>query len=171
MTIRTKSRIWMTNKPTVIFMVPPTNHEIYAEVMNQLTMIVIKDLNWKPDSINLIGLISSTAEHGVEGIYFLEEMGIDTRSLTLLILWGKTSDVFPPDKKISSACGVGGVVLPDTGVILPVVCMPSIESKWWHDPLHQEFAAVTYAKMIQDGKSKLESSEPYVFFSNCALWN
>lgn len=167
---RTQSRTWMTNKPTVVYMVPSVRPHVYATAMGRLTNSVQADLGWEPGSIELIGLIAATAEHGTEGIYFLEEMGVDTRSLTLLVLWGETAEAVKFEDRVSEECGIGGVVLPETGVVIPTVRMPSVDSDWWNDPLHQAFAAVTYAGLVQDGRSQLDG-DPYVFIAGPHTWN
>lgn len=161
----------MTEHPTVVFMVPSERPEVYAAVMNQLTANVQNDLKWEPGTIELIGLIAATAEHGAEGIFFLEEMGVDTRSLTLLVLWGETAASVKFEDMVSEECGVGTVILPATGVILPTLRMPSIDGDWWNDPLHQAYAAVTYAGLLQNGLAELEGDEPFVFISCPFTWN
>lgn len=161
----------MTDKPTVVFMVPSEHPDVYAAVMNQLTVRVQKDLKWEPGTIELVGLIAATAEHGTEGIYFLDEMGISTRSLTLLVLWGETAASVDFEGKVPEECGVGAVILPETGVVLPTVRMPSLDGDWWIDPLHQAFAATTYASLVQNGRTELEGSEPFVFIASPSTWN
>ena len=161
----------MAASPTVAFLVPAERADDYAAIMNHLTRIVQENLKWPSGSIELIGLVAATAEHGAEGIYFLEEMGIDTRSITLLVLWGWTAASVEFEDTVSEACGAGTVILPETGVVLPTVRMPSLDSDWWDDPLHQAFAAVTYAGLVQNGRTELEGSEPFVFVACPYTWN
>lgn len=161
----------MTEKPTVVFMVPSVRAEEYAAIMNQLTVNVQDDLKLPSGSIELIGLIAATPEHGTEGIFFLEEMGVATRSLSLLVLWGETAASVKFEDTVSEDCGVGVVILPETGVVLPTLRMPSIDGDWWHDPLHQAYAAVTYAGLVQNGSAELEGSEPFVFVACPYTWN
>ncbi len=63
-------------------------------------------LGMEVGSIETIGLVAATAEHGTEGIYFMEEMGINTRSITLLILWGDTIDAVALRDKIPEDWGI-----------------------------------------------------------------
>lgn len=161
----------MATSPTVVFLVPSERADEYATTMNNLTLVVQENLKWPSGSIELIGLVAATAEHGAEGIYFLEEMGIDTRSITLLVLWGWTAASVELNETVSEACGIGTVILPETGVVLPTVRMPSLEGDWWDDPLHQAFAAVTYAGLVQNGRAELEGSEPFVFIACPYTWN
>lgn len=161
----------MTSRPTVVYMVPPSKPEIYASVMGHITASVIEELNWEPESIDLIGLVAATAEHGMEGIYFMEEIGINTRGVTLLVFWGETAASVTFDEKVPEECGIGGVVLPETGAVMPAMRLPALDSDWWYDPLHVEYAAVMYAGLVQDGKSKLSQEEPRVFVASRSTWN
>lgn len=161
----------MTEKPIVVFMVPSEQPEVYAAAMNQLTVNVQRDLKWEPGAIELIGLIAATAEHGTEGIFFLEEMGVDTRSITLLVLWGETAESVTFDDKVQEECGIGSVVLPETGVVLPTVRMPPIDGGWWSDPLNQAYAAVTYASLVENGRTGRNKEDPFVFVACPYIWN
>jgi hypothetical protein len=161
----------MQNKPTVVFMVPSDRPDEYAAAMNQLTVQVQEDLKWEPGSIELIGLIAATPDHGAEGIYFLEEMGVPTRSLTLLVLWGETASSVKFENSVPEACGTGTVVLPETGVVLPAVRMPPLGDAWWNDPLHQAYAIVTYTGLVKNGSTELEGTEPSVFIASPYAWN
>lgn len=170
MSQRTKSKVWTVEKPTVVFLVPSTNPETYGAVMNQLTVNVQRDLGWEEGSIELIGMVAESARHGIEGLYFLEELGVDTRTLTLLVLWGETSDAIPFEDDVPEACGIGRVALPETGVVLPTIRMPSVFNEWWRTPFNREFAISTYASLIQDGRAQLPEA-PCVFVSRRSDWN
>lgn len=152
-------------------MVPSVRAEDYATMMNRLTSNVQEDLKWPDGAIDLIGLAAATAEHGAEGIYFLEELGVDTRSLTLLVLWGETASSVKFEDTVDEACGVGTVILPATGVVLPTVRMPPLEGGWWDDPLHQAYAAVVYTGLVENGKAELEGTEPYAIVAAPHTWN
>lgn len=171
--MRTKSKIWVNSTPRVVFMVPSEHHEAYALFMKMLTREVEKDLGWEPDTIELIGLIAATAQHGTEGILFLEELGVNTRRLTLLILWADTAASVKFEKLVSPECGVGTVILPETGVVLPTLRMPSLDGDWWSDPLHQEYATVMYEELVQNGRTKAAAFtvEPQVFIATPQTWN
>lgn len=161
----------MNAKPAVVFMVPSERPDDYAIFMNQLTIDVQEDLRLPSGSIELIGLVAATAEHGAEGIFFLDEMGVETRSLTLLVLWGETAASVNFEDTVPENCGVGTVILPATGVVLPTVRMPSLDGDWWHDPLHRAYATVTYAGLVRNGTAELEGSEPFVFVACPYTWN
>lgn len=171
MTPKTKPEVWPTSKPFVVFMVPGEHSAEYAVVMNRLTSNVLDSLNWSHDSIEAIGLIAATPQHGTEGIFFLEESGVDTRAITLLMLWGNTAECVNFEDSVPEECGMGAVILTETGVVLPTVRMPSLESGWWSDPLHQEYAATVFASLLRDGRAKLNGTEPFIFVSGHYAWN
>lgn len=168
---KTRPDIWKTERPTVIYVVPAIGAEVYASIMNQLTVNVARSLNWDPGTIDLIGLVAASPQDGAEGICFLEQSGIDTRSLTLLVLWGNTADAVEFNDLVSEDCGVGKVILPETGVVLPTVRMPSIVDGWWLDAFHQEYAEAIYARLVEKGKEDLQPDDPHVFVSLPHVWN
>lgn len=171
MTKQTKPEVWPTDKPYIVFMVPGERSDEYAMVMNKLTTSVLDDLGWAYDSVEAIGLIAATPQQGTEGLYFLEESGVDTRGVTLLMLWGDTAACVNFNNSVPEECGIGAVILTETGVVLPTIRMPSLEEGWWADPTHQEYAATVFASLIRDGRAKLDGSEPYVFVSGRHTWN
>lgn len=166
----TKPEIWPTDKPYVVFMVPAWRSGEYAVIMNRLILTVLRDLDWEPEDLEVLGLVATSPQHCTEGIYFLEQSGIDTRKITLLMLWGETAEWRFGDT-VSEECGVGTVILPETGVILPTVRMPSLNDDWWDDPLHQAYAATVFANLVQNGRSELDGSEPFVFVAGQHTWN
>lgn len=172
MSQKTKPDVWPTDHTVVVYLVPAERSFTYSLVMKQLTLRVLKDLGWTTDDIEVIGLVAATPQNGTESILFLEESGIDTRGVTLLMLWGETSRSVNLYGHVSEECGIGAVALPSTGVVLPTVLMPSIDTDWWKDPMHQEFAAVTYASMIRGHRRYvLDGSEPTTFVTYPATWN
>lgn len=168
---KTRPEIWKTERPTVVYMVPAVGAIVYASIMNQLTISITKSLNWEPGTIDLIGLVATSPESGAAGICFLEESGIDTRSLTLLVLWGDTADAVEFNGLVSEECGVGKVILPETGVVLPTVRMPSIADDWWMDSFHQEYATAIYSRLVEKGKEDLQPDDPHVFVALPHVWN
>lgn len=152
-------------------MVPGERAVEYGIMMNRLTTSVLDDLGWAYDSVEAIGLIAATPRHGVEGIMFMEELGIDTRSVTLLVLWAETAECVNFENYVPEACGIGAVILTATGVVLPTVRMPSIEHGWWAEPLNQEFAATVYTSLIRDGRAELDEGAPFVLVSGAHAWN
>lgn len=171
MTPTTRLKTWATDSPLVVFMVPAERTADYVTMMDTLTINVMNDLKWEPGSVESVGLIAASARAGIDGIFFLEEMGVDPRDITLLMLWGKTYECVGYQGYVSEECGVGTVILPKSGAVLPTLCMPSIDGDWWLDPLHQAYAAATYARLLENGRSELDGSEPYVFVANPATWN
>jgi hypothetical protein len=171
MTQKTKPEVWPVDRPFVVFMVPAERAIDYAEAMNQLTVNLLSDLNWAPDEIEIVGLISASPDHGAEGLFFLEEMGVDTRKITLLMLWGAAADCVNFDGYVVEECGIGTVILPETGVILPTVRMPSLDGDWWTDPLHHAYAATIFESLVQDGRARLDGTEPFVFVTLPNTWN
>lgn len=171
MTRQTKPEVWPTDKPFVVFMVPAERSVEYALIMKTLTTSVLDDLNWAYDSVDTIGLVAATPRHGTEGLLFLEEMGVDTRSVTLLMLWGDTAECVNFVDNVPEECGIGVVILAETGVVLPTVRMPSIDDNWWLDPSHQEYATGVFTSMIRDGRMELSGEEPFVFVSSRYAWN
>lgn len=171
MTQMTKPSIWPTDKPHVVFMVPTENCLYYASLLTRLTKVVLKNLNWSDDAIDMTGLVASNAVEGTFGIQFMEETGIDTRSVTLLMLWGETADSVNFGDHVSEECGVGTVVLPATGVLIPTVRMPSLGSGWWADPLNQEYAVSVFEDMVRDGRAEINDEAPFVFVAPPATWN
>lgn len=161
----------MTEKPVVVFMVPSERQDEYAALMSRLTESVLEDLKMAHGSIELVGLIAATPDHGTKGIFFLEEMGIETRRIVLLMLWGETAASVKFEDSVPEECGVGRVILPETGVVLPTVRMPPLDGDWWNDPLHQAFAAVTYAGLLKNGRAEIESEETTVFIACPYAWN
>ncbi len=150
---------------------PSERADDYATVTKSLTEAVQHDLKWDDDSIDCIGLTAATVEHGTEGIFFLDELGVNTRSITLLILWGWTAECAKLHDTVSEACGIGTVILPETGVVLRTVRMPSLDGDWWEDPLHQALAVSVYTGLVEHGKAELDGSEPYVHIASPATWN
>lgn len=172
MTQKTKPEIWPTDKPFVVFMVPVDRAQEYGTMMNRLLMSVLYDLKWEPGSIETFGLIVSTPQNGIENLYFLEEIGVSTRTVTLLMLWGETAMCVDFQHVVPEACGVGKVIFPGTGVVLPAVRMPSLNGNWWDDPLHREFAAITITNLVRDKRRvEFDGSEPYNFVTRTATWN
>lgn len=166
-----KPEIWPTEEPFVVFMVPAEHQMEYALTMKALTTSVLNNLGWGYDSVKVIGLISSSPQHGTENLVFLEEMGVDTRSITLLMLWGDTAESVNFTNIVPEECGVGVIILPETGVSLPTVRMPALEEGWWFNPDHQEYAISVFADMIRNGRMELDGSEPSTFVSNPYIWN
>lgn len=171
MTQKTKPEIWPTDRPFVVFMVPGDRLPEYAVIMNDLILAVMQDLRWTSDDIDLVGLVAENPQHGAEGIYFLEESGIDTRAVTLLLLWGNIIESVNMQDIVSEGCGIGSVILPSTGVMIPIMRMPSIDSDWWDDPLHQEYAISAVTSMVRDGRYEFDGTEPFVFMTVPATWN
>ena len=166
-----RPKVFITKNPIVVFMVPSENSGIYAALTDQLTASVQEYLEWGPESIELIGLIAATAEHGAEGIFFLEEMGVNTRSIALLVLWAETAKSVNFNNSVSEYCGTGTVILPETGVVLPTVRMPSGRGEWWSDSEHYSYAVSTYAGLIQNGLSEMDGTEPHSFITGSNTWN
>jgi hypothetical protein len=167
----TKPEIWPTDRPCVVFMVPAERSIEYGAIMQRITGRVIEDLHWSPLYMELIGLISSSPQHGTDGIFFLEDIGIDTRKVTLLMLWGDTAKSVHFENDVPEECGVGTVILPATGVLIPTVRMPNIDGDWWTDPLHQEYAITVFASLVRDIRTELDGSEPFVFVTGHHTWN
>jgi hypothetical protein len=166
-----KPKVWPTDKPFIVFMVPGERSIEYASIMNSLITDVLSDFKWPSDAVDAVGLIASTARHGTEGIFFLEEMGVDTRSVTLLILWAETAESVNFVDVVPEECGIGAVILSATGVVLPTVRMPSLDDGWWEDPLHYEYASTVLASLIRDGRTELSGAEPFVFVTGTNTWN
>lgn len=168
---KTKPEVWPTDRPYIVFLVPANHAGGYAAAMNQLLNNVLLDLGWGSDSVEMIGFVSASPRHGVEGLFFLEETGVDTRRVTLLMLWAEAGDCINWDGLVPEECGVGRVVLPATGAVIPAVRMPSLESDWWSDPLHEAYAETVVARLIQDGRPNLTGKEPFAFVTPTATWN
>ena len=143
----------------------------YAALMNHLTEVALHDLGWEAGTIETIGLIASSPDQIVEGLYFLDDLGIDSRCVTLTILWGDTAEVVGLGSVVPIECGHGFVALPRSGVVLPALRMPSIEGDWWFDPMHQAYAEVSYAEMLRDGRVRRENEEPMVCIATAETWN
>lgn len=167
----TKPDIWPIDKPLVVYMVPAARSIEYSVVMSQLTARVLTDLGWSKDAVEFVGLISASPQHGTEGICFLEDSGVDTRAVSLLMLWGDTSDAVSFEGHVSEECGIGRVILPHTGAMIPTVRMPSIDTDWWREPIHQEYAVSVYTNMIRDGRYEMDGSEPFTFVHTLDAWN
>jgi hypothetical protein len=88
-----------------------------------------------------------------------------------LMLWAETAESAQMQDTVAADCGIGAIILPETGVKIPTVRMPSIEGDWWLDPLHQAYAAVTYASLVQNGREELDGTEPYAFIACPHIWN
>lgn len=168
---KTKPDIWPTDKPFIVFMVPTWRADEYQELMTKLTVSVLQDLGWESDDIEMLGLLSHSIKSGTEGLYFLDENGVNTRSITVLMLWGDTANSVNFDGYVSEECGIGKVIFPNTGAVIPTVRMPSLESNWWSDALHMEYAVTVFAEMIRDGRMELDGTEPFVFVTEKWHWN
>lgn len=155
----------------MIYMVPYTRAEDYASVTYQLMVAVQKNLGLGDGEIELIGLVASTALNGTEGIYSLEESGVDTRSLSVLILWGETNSSVDFQGAVSTECGVGKLILPATGVVLPTVLLPSLEGDWWLNSFNQTYAIALLTRLVKNGKDELDGSEPFVMIAGAHTWN
>lgn len=155
----TRPEVWPTTIPFVVSIVPTDGVEVYGFVIRRLIGHTEESLNWPEESISHVGLIATSIEHGTESIMFMEEMGVSSRSITLMLLWGETSDCVGFDDTISPECGMGFVSLVRTGVLLPALRMPSLESGWWGNRLNQQFAAVTVANALRDGRIRPDGSE------------
>jgi hypothetical protein len=171
MVTTTQAEVWPTDDPLVIYIVPGDDPDRYAALMNHLTDIVQKDLGWDDGTVETIGLIASTPEQVTEGLYCLEDFGIDTRRITLMILWGDTADPIGLGRAVPVECGHGFVALPRSGVVLPAMRMPAIDGDWWFDPLHQVYAEVSYGEMVRNGRVRNTGSERIVCISTKAIWN
>lgn len=167
----TKPEIWPIDKPFIIFMLPGFRAVEYASAMNQLVVSALHDLGWDVDDIDLLGFIAATPQHGAEGIYFLEDSGVDTRSISLIMLWGETAGAVDSGNIIPEECGIGTVVLPATGAIIPTLRMPTLDYGWWDDPLHLEYAVTVFANMIRDVRYERDGTEPVSFMTLPATWN
>lgn len=166
-----KPEVWPVKRPFVVFMIPAEHATDYAITMSTILTNVAADLQLDPDNVDTLGLIAATAQHGTEGIFFLEEMGVDTRSVTLLILWGETADAVNFGDAVPEECGLGAVILTETGAVIPTVRMPSLNGDWWDDPVHREYAEIVLSNLMRDGRPELDGSEPYVFVSGHHIWN
>lgn len=168
----TKSKVWPTDRPFVVYMVPAEYASRYAAAQKQLLTNVLIDLGWDAGSVDLFGLSSPSDRAGAENLFFLEEIGIETRRVTLLVLWAETAGCIPNfDQLVSEECGVGKIILPATGVVLPVLRLPSLLDGWWSDPMHEAYAESVFAQMIQDGRVSLTGDEPFTFVTHSATWN
>lgn len=171
----TKSKsptVWSSHeKPFIVFMVPADRAQHYAVAMQELATSALVDLKWSMDSIDIIGLMSSNAHHGTECIYFLEDNGVNTRSITLLMMWGETAECVGFDELVPEECGVGSIVLPETGAVLPVIRMPSLDSEWWSDPVHKAYATTSFTRMFEHGRVDSDFSKPFVFVAAPQTWN
>jgi hypothetical protein len=164
----TEPDLWQ-DKPTVVFMTPDANVDIYVGLMALLTMNVQKELGWEPRSIQLIGLISKSTELGTQGLYLLGETGVKPSNLKLLVLWGNTAACARFDEDVADDCGTGTVIMPESGVILPAMRLPGVEADWWYENIHQEYAIFSYASLMRDGV--VEEDAPHVFIANANVWN
>lgn len=167
----TKPEVWPADRPYVVYMVPADRLTEYAAIMLTMTRRVIEDLGWEPGSIETMGLISPSVQKGAEGILFLEDHGVDTRRVTLMVLWGETADSVNFTNVVSEECGIGVVVLPETGAMLPTVRMPALGNGWWSEEIHQEYAVSVYTDLIRDGRPELDGSEPTMFMAKTGTWN
>ena len=164
-------RPWLTDNHTVVYMVPPERPNVYATLMKTLTKDAESELKLVPESIDLIGFVVSDSHAGGEGLVFLEEMGIDTRRLSLLVLWAEAAAAVKFEDRVSKECGFGLVILPATGVMLPTMRMPSVDTNWWLDPLHQAYAAMSYAGLLKNGRDEMTGDEPATSIAPTRMWN
>lgn len=171
MKAKTIPETWATEKPVVVFLVPAEGALTYVAVMNQLSLKVLGILGWAYDSLELYGMLAASAAHGKEEIYYLEENGIDTSRIALVMLWGDTAESVNFRLDITEGCGVGAIVLPRSGAILPTVRMPTIDGDWWYDAINQEHAATVYASLLVGGTDALDDPCPIVFVASPATWN
>lgn len=143
----------------------------YAALMNHLTTAVQNDLGWDDGTVETVGLIAATPEQVTEGLFCLDDFGIDSRRITLMIMWGDTAETIGLGERVPIECGHGFVALPRTGVVLPVLRMPPIEGDWWLDPMHQVYAEVSYGEMVRDGRVRATGNEQMVCISTSSMWN
>lgn len=169
----TNPKVWPTDKPLVVFLTPGVEAHQYAALMVVLINQALEELGWDSDRIEVVGLIAPTAQSGTEGIRFLDEIGVDSRRVELLVLLGETADSVQFGDDVPYECGIGFVVLPESGAIIPAIRMPAIDDGWWLDALHQQYASTTFTGLLRDGKlhPSPEHSEHVVFISDTAFWN
>lgn len=167
----TQAEVWPTDEPLVVYIVPAGDPMVYAALMNHLTEAVQSDLGWEDGTVETIGLIASTPGQVTEGLFSLDDFGIDSRRITLLVMWGDTADPIGLGERVPIECGHGFVALPKTGVVLPVLRMPAIEGDWWLDPMHQAYAEVSYGEMVRDGRVRNTGVEHMVCISTSSMWN
>lgn len=166
----TKPKVWPTDRPFVVYMIPPERSADYAIVMDALATGAVEDLKMDPEGIEMVGLIANTPRHGTEGLYFLGDMGIEPRRVTLLVLWGETAECVN-FQEIPEECGLGTVILVEPGVVIPTVRMPSLVGDWWEDPIHLEYASIVLTNLIRNGRDELTGEEPFVLVGNRNSWN
>lgn len=171
MSVAKKAEVWPTDEPLVVYIVPADEPMKYAALMNHLTESVQTDLGWPENTVETIGLIAATPEQVTEGLFSLDDFGIDTRRITLMIMWGDTAENIGLAGKVPVECGHAFVALPKTGVVLPIMRMPAVDGDWWLDPMHQAYAEVSYVEMVRDGRVRTTGSEHMVCISTSAMWN
>jgi hypothetical protein len=167
----TEVEVWPTETPFVVYIIPDDEPMKYAAAMYHLTNSVHADLGWEHDTIETVGLIATSPQHVKEGLYFLDEFGIDPRSITLLMMWGDTAEIIGFAGEVPIECGTVFVALPRTGVVLPVLRMPALSGDWWLNPLHQSYAEVSYAEMVREGRIKTTGEEHMVCIAPKSYWN
>jgi hypothetical protein len=170
MNLATQTEVWPTNTPLVVSIAPASDPIRHFALMKILTDAVQDDLGWGEDVIENIGLTASTPEQVTEGLYFLDDLGIDPRMVTLLVMWGETFDATGFNEDVPVECGTGFIALPKSGVVLPVLRLPSV-GDWWLDPLHQVYAHVTCAEMVREGRVRPTGDEPMTMIDSQAIWN
>lgn len=163
--------MWPTDRTFVVFVVPGEDPVENSALINKITLSTLRDLRWELDDIEMLGIIANPQDHGAAGIYFLDDMGIDTKSITLLLLVGNVSDSISFSESVSPDCGLGYVVLPESGAIIPTLRIPDTNDTWWDEPLHMEYACVTLAEMIRNGRIGYQRSEHVVFLADPSFWN
>lgn len=167
----TNVEVWPTEDLLVVYIVPPGDPMVYAALMNALTENAQVDLGWDKGSIETMGLIASSPAQVTEGLFCLDDIGIDSRRVTLIVMWGDTAEPIGLGEKVSVECGLGFVALPRTGVVLPVLRMPSPDGEWWLDPLHQAYAEVSYVEMVRGGRVRRTGQEYVACISTSNMWN
>jgi hypothetical protein len=166
----TRPEVWPTDTPLVIYVVPATDPIRYAALMDHVTRNVEVDLGWEQGKIETLGLIATDPTQIIEAFYLMDELGIDPRSVTAVIMFGDTAEALPFVKPIPIECGIGFVSLPRAGIVLPIMRMPYL-GMWWLEPVHQSYAEVSYAEMVREGRVRCDEGDQAVTISPTSMWN
>lgn len=168
-----KPSVWQTDGTTVVYMVPAEYSESCGIIMYQLTEVVERDLQWERETIELVGVIADTVRGGIEGLLFLGELSdVDSRDVTVLILWGDVpAEASGLKDVLDEELGIGHVVLPETGAIVPVLRFPPVENGWWLDAGNVSSAAYAYREMVEGGRKTLDKGDAETFVTRDYVWN
>lgn len=159
-------------KPVVLFVTPDKYTLRYTELMKNLSAYAMSETGKDPDDVELAGFVSQTPEYASATLHFLNRSGVEVANVIAMVLFGEAGNQLSFNSSALDECLLCSVVIQESAVSVPTLCVPSFDTGWATDEANWEDIKTRYTALMREGRKLLTGGEPYTFVTRGKVnWN